>query len=519
MIFKELPSNFSPVEIFEHFQYYPYSFFLDSALKSHSFGRYSFIGSEPFLIFKSKNNRIQILQKGKNQNLKGNPWDILQSLLSHYQVDSGTVPFFSGAVGYFSYDLGRHLERLPNHTVDDLNLPDCYLCFYDTVIVFDHWEKKTWVCSTGIREKTTKLRKQCAENELKKIVNDMQKRITENGRQMVYRQKFGQMNSGQQDSKFVSNFSYDNYLKAVEKAKDYIAQGEIYQVNLSQRFMGTVPEWGPSSWVVYKTLREINPAPFAAYLNFPEVKIVSASPERFLRISGRHVQTRPIKGTRPRGENLTEDGKLANELLQSKKDRAELVMIVDLERNDLGRVCEYGTVKVPKLVTLEKYPTVYHLVGTVEGILREDKTHLDCLRACFPGGSITGAPKIRSMEIIEELEPTKRSIYTGSIGYLGFNGETDLNIVIRTLLFTPLEIPKTYRAIRNFYAEGSKVSRFLTGFTQGRVYFQVGGGIVADSEPEAEYQETLDKAKALFACLNRQTIQTDYYGCKLIKSV
>ncbi len=227
-------------------------------------------------------------------------------------------------------------------------------------------------------------------------------------------------------------------------------------------------------------MRRINPAPFASYLNFPEVKIVSASPERFLRISGKKVQTRPIKGTRPRGKTTTEDGKLVRELLESKKDRAELVMIVDLERNDLGRVCEYGTVRVPELVTLEKHPTVYHLVGTVEGILREDKTHLDCLKACFPGGSITGAPKIRSMEIIEELEPTKRNIYTGAIGYLGFNGESDLNIVIRTLLFT-----------------------------KGKIFFQVGGGIVADSEPGKEYQETLDKAKALFTCLNRETIQTD----------
>jgi para-aminobenzoate synthetase component 1 len=234
---------------------------------------------------------------------------------------------------------------------------------------------------------------------------------------------------------------------------------------LSQRFSAKV---NLRPYDIYKKLRAINPAPFAAYLNFPEVQVISSSPERFLRISGDNVETRPIKGTRPRGKNKTADQRLARELLNSEKDKAELLMIIDLERNDLGRVCRYHTVHVPELMALEKYATVFHLVSTIRGKLKPGLSHIDCLKACFPGGSITGAPKIRAMEIIEELEPTKRSIYTGATGYIGFNQETDLNIVIRTIIHK-----------------------------NGRVYFQVGGGIVADSVPEKEYQETLVKAKAL----------------------
>ncbi|MFH0767972.1 MAG: anthranilate synthase component I family protein, partial [Chloroflexota bacterium] len=244
----------------------------------------------------------------------------------------------------------------------------------------------------------------------------------------------------------------------------------IFEVNLSQRFE---TELTISPYELYRGLRRINPAPFACYLGFDEVKVVSASPERFLRTRGDWVETRPIKGTRPRGATPEEDKALAKELLNSIKDRAENIMIVDLERNDLGRVCRYGTVRVTELTILETYPTVFHLTSTVEGRLREGKNCIDLLRATFPGGSITGAPKVRAIEIIDELEPTIRSIYTGSIGYLGFNGDIDLNIVIRT-----------------FLVKGNKA------------YFQVGGAVVYDSKTEDEYQETLDKAKALIASLN-----------------
>ena len=265
-------------------------------------------------------------------------------------------------------------------------------------------------------------------------------------------------------------FTHQEYVAAVEKARQYIIAGDIFEVNLSQRFEA---ELSTTPYELYRWLRQINPAPFACYLGFDEVSVVSASPERFLRVRGDWVETRPIKGTRPRGKTPEEDETLANELVSSVKDRAENIMIVDLERNDLGRVCRFGTIKVTELAILEVFPTVFHLTSTVEGNLREGKNGIDLLKATFPGGSITGAPKVRAMEIIDELEPTRRSVYTGNIGYLSFNGDLDLNIAIRT-----------------FLVKGSKA------------YFQVGGAVVYDSDPEAEYQETLDKARALINALN-----------------
>lgn len=266
-----------------------------------------------------------------------------------------------------------------------------------------------------------------------------------------------------------SNFTHGEYIRAVETAREYITSGEIYQVNLSQRFEGHLTTH-PCD--LYQRLRTINPAPFAACLNCDDVTVLSASPERFLRLDGDRMETRPMKGTRPRGRSAAEDTALARDLQDSIKDRAENVMIVDLERNDLGKVCRFGTVYVSELCTLERYPTVFQLTSCVEGRLADGKNRIDLLEACFPGGSITGAPKIRAMEIIDELEPTRRGVYTGSVGYLSFSGQMDLNIVIRTIL------------VKN-----------------GRVYLQAGGGIVYDSEPEAEYQETLHKASALFQAL------------------
>jgi para-aminobenzoate synthetase component 1 len=266
-----------------------------------------------------------------------------------------------------------------------------------------------------------------------------------------------------------SNFTPEEYIKAVNRVRGYIAAGDVFQVNLSQRFEADLKI---PPYELYKRLRAVNPAPFASYLNFPGVVIVSTSPERFLKVQGDLVETRPIKGTRPRGRDPVEDERLAHELTHSIKDRAENMMIVDLERNDLGRVCHYGTVKVTELATLETFPTVFHLTSTVVGRLRRGKSNIDLLKATFPGGSITGAPKVRAMEIIDEMEPTKRSVYTGSIGYLGFNEDMDINIVIRTFLIK-----------------------------EGKAYFQVGGGIIYDSDPEAEYMETLDKARALIRAL------------------
>ena len=266
------------------------------------------------------------------------------------------------------------------------------------------------------------------------------------------------------------NFTHESYVNAVARARQYIIDGDIFEVNISQRFqtMLTIPPWE-----LYLRLRNINPAPFAAYLDFGDVTVVSSSPERFLRVEGDYVETRPIKGTVRRGRTPEEDSERVSELLGSIKDHAENMMIVDLERNDLGRICRYGTVKVTELAILETFPTVHHLTSTVVGRLREGKTAMDLLKVAFPGGSITGAPKIRSMEIIDELEPTRRSVYTGSIGYFGFNSNMDTNIVIRT-----------------FIIKGNKA------------YFQVGGAVVYDSDPEAEYRETIDKGRALINALN-----------------
>lgn len=457
----EISSLSPPHKLFRRFMDSRYSFLLESGGSVGDFSRYSFIGSEPFLVFKSRGKEIEIFEGDQSERFWGDPFDVLKRLISQYNLaSSGHSPFPGGAVGYFGYDLCHFVEKLPRNSFDDLQLPDCYLGFYDRVVTFDHLTGRLFISSSGLPEKEPARRRERAKWRLEEMLNKLNKASWED---FSVREEY---NIGE----ISSNFSRPAYLDAIERAKEYIRAGDIFQVNLSQRF---VCSRMALPFTIYEKLRRINPAPFASLLNFPELSVVGASPERFLRISGRKVQTRPIKGTRPRGRDDLEDKELARELWESEKDKAELIMIVDLERNDLGRVCEYGSVKVPKLITLETYPTVFHFVSTVEGVLKEDKDHIDCLRACFPGGSITGAPKIRAMEIIDELEPNQRGVYTGSSGYIGFNGETDLNIVIRTMVMT-----------------GEKI------------YFHAGGGIVADSDPASEYEETLHKAKALIKALS-----------------
>ena len=466
-VIEEFSTSLSPIDLFESIHDKPFSFFLDSATGRERLGKYSFLGYDPFLMVKVSGNEIEVSQQGKTSRVSGDPFDLLKELLSPYALASlpDMPPFAGGVVGYFGYDLGRLIEVIPSIAADDIAIPDACLAFYDTVVIFDHGRDKVYISSTGFPEAREALRKKKAESKIK----EWKKKLTSINREKIETRTGDENNTVPQ---LTSNFTRDQYIGAINQAKEYIAAGDIYQVNLSQRF---VTEALIPPFPLYKRLRTINPAPFAGYLNFDGVRVLSSSPERFLRISGREVETRPIKGTRPRGRDAAEDQRLRAELLESKKDRAELLMIVDLERNDLGRVCEYGSVSVPDLTTLEQYPTVFHTVSTITGTLREECDHIDCLRACFPGGSITGAPKIRSMEIIEELEPTRRKIYTGSLGYIGFNGETDLNIVIRTMLIT-----------------------------DRKIYFQAGGGIVADSDPEKEYEETLHKVSALFSALNQK---------------
>ena len=476
----ELKNCLDAPDAYEVIKDRPWSFFLDSGINPYGLGRYSFIGSDPFLVFSSRGGDMHLVSHDDRISIRGNPFDILREQLNRYKIDGSLcpVPFAGGAVGYFGYDLCHFIERLPATTTDDLVLPDCCMAFYDSVLAYDHFENRVYAIASGLPE-VDGVRK---ERKARQRIDELTYLVCHNGKnndikrtkRVSSRSRFTDVNDSVE---LRSNFTRDEYLQAVENAIEYIANGDISQVNLSQRFSGDL---AIDPYELYLRLRSISPAPFACYLNFGDVTVASASPERFLHLDGNTVETRPMKGTRPRGRSPVEDDVLGAELVKSEKDRAENIMIVDLERNDLGKVCEYGSVKVRDLCTLEKYATVFQLTSTVTGKLREDKDRIDLLKAAFPGGSITGAPKVRAMEIIDELEPTRRGIYTGSVGYLGFDGCMDLNIVIRT-----------------FVVKGNKV------------YFQVGGGIVSDSDPEAEYQETLDKAQALMAALGlRNTAKT-----------
>ncbi len=464
-VIEEINTRLSPPDVFHAFSDRRFCFFLDSGMDPAKLGRWSFIGADPFLVMSSRGNKITVTGGDETENIEGNPFDVLGGLLDKYRLDitSAPVPFTGGAVGYLSYDLCHFIERLPVTAVDDLELPECYLGFYDLVLAFDNLENRTYIVSTGFPELDENKRLERAKERLEETKNI----LAAVEPSAIIEPPQSASSSGQ--VALTGGFTHREYVDAVEKCRQYIIDGDIFEVNLSQRFEA---ELTITPCELYKRLRRINPAPFAGYFGFDEVTIVSASPERFLRLRGDRVETRPIKGTLPRGKTPEEDKANADKLLVSQKDRAENIMIVDLERNDLGRVCRYGTVKVTELAILETFPTVFHLTSTVVGQLREGKNTIDLLKATFPGGSITGAPKVRSMEIIDELEPTKRSVYTGNIGYLGFNGDLDLNIVIRT-----------------FIIKGK------------RAYFQAGGAIVFDSDPESEYQETLDKVKALMAAI------------------
>ncbi|SDE74460.1 aminodeoxychorismate synthase component I [Sporomusa acidovorans] len=460
---REIAVTVSPAEVFALFAQQPYSVFLDSGKDSNGVGRYSFIARDPFLVFSSKGQAIHIEEKGGCRNFAGNPFAELKRLLAIYKTEKvpGLPPLTGGVIGYFGYDMGYLLENIPDLSIDDLNNPDCMLGFYDTVLIFDHHTNKTLIAANGFPERDELCRRARAENRINELVALL-------AQAKPLPEPEPQIPAGD----YQSNFTRKGHCDMVQKGIDYIAAGDIFQVNLTQRFNAkvTVPPFE-----LYRYLRHINPAPFASYLNFGEVIVASASPERYMLVTDRMVETRPIKGTRPRGQDPESDRLLREELAASEKDRAELVMIIDLERNDLGRVCEFGSVRVPDLIRLEEYATVFHLVSTVVGKLSPGKDVIDLITASFPGGSITGAPKVRAMEIIDELEQVRRGIYTGSIGYIDFNGDADLNIVIRT-----------------FVIKGD------------RAYYQVGGGIIADSVPELEYEESLDKARALMRALGYQ---------------
>lgn len=457
------------------------SLLLDSGMPVKGLSRYSFLTADPFLVVTSRGNAVKVEKRAgpdkKNLIIEGNPLDVIGEYMERYRLEeSGPVPFLGGAAGFLAYDLGRRLEKIPDLARDDTGCPDCWLGFYDVVAAVDHLEGCLYIGSTGFPELDPGQAALRARERLEWLKGIIVRGQSESpAGESDLHDYSGMAREVDETAGLSSDFDRESYCRVVEKAREYIAAGDIFQVNLSQRFR--LPRRG-RPWDIYRCLRRLNPAPMAAYINCGnDLQVVSASPERFLKVTGGLVETRPIKGTRPRGANPEEDALLREELWSSDKDRAELVMIVDLERNDLGRVCAPGSVTVPELYRIEEYPTVFHLVSTVTGRLEEGRGIVDLLKASFPGGSITGAPKIRAMEIIEELEPVRRGLYCGSIGYLSFNGDADLNIVIRTLVFTG-----------------------------DNIYLQVGGGLTIDSDPLAEYNETLDKARALVRALRLEGV-------------
>jgi para-aminobenzoate synthetase component I len=440
--------------------------------------RYSFVTANPFLTFHSSGSRCEVSRPrtpdAGSQTQFGNPWHLLDSLMSRFELlDEIDLPFpLGGCFGYWGYDLKNFTEpKLPRRAVNDLELPDCHVGFYDSLVVFDHRLGRTFIVSTGLAADGSRSEKRAWEQMdfWRALLS-----VNSDGRAGGPLPAVGQTRASERRARsdapcLQSNVSRADFLAAVERAQRYIRAGDIYQVNLSQRL--TAP-CGSSGWELFQKLSAVSPAPFSAFFDCGNFQIASSSPELFLRLSGSHIQTKPIKGTRPRDADPTRDAQLAYELQTSAKELAELVMITDLLRNDLGKVCEFGSVQTPELARLECFAQVQHLVSTVEGRLRRDVTHFTALASCFPGGSITGAPKFRAMEIIDELEPIAREPYTGALGYLGFNRESQLSIIIRAAVCK-----------------------------DGLAHFNVGAGIVADSNPEAEYEETLAKAAGFLAAL------------------
>jgi para-aminobenzoate synthetase component 1 len=476
----------NPAEVCARFLDLPYLLFLDSAATQHPDAQYSFLTADPVLMVRSKGDTTELRRRDEADwsRVAGDGLNAARLYLPSTPVApiSGLPPFQGGLAGYIGYDWGARLERLPAARHDDLAIPDLMLGLYDWVIAWDHRIGTAWLISTGLPDtgpaaaRRARERMDLARERLGGRAGGAAARRTGGwaDRQSSIPEAPSYPVDGIEGARSIglrSTFTHRGYLDAVARVREYIAAGDIFQANVSQRFQTALTE---SPFALYRRLRERNPAPFAAYLDYDDVAVISASPERFLRLGEKQrlVETRPIKGTRPRGLGPMHDAALGRALAESAKDRAENVMIVDLLRNDLSRVCRPGTVRVPELFALEHHPTVHHLVSTVLGELAPGADAVDLIRAAFPGGSITGAPKVRAMEIIAELEPTQRGVYCGSIGYISATGAMDTSIVIRT-----------YLALA------------------GRVYFQAGGGIVADSDVELEYRETLDKARGLIETL------------------
>jgi para-aminobenzoate synthetase component 1 len=424
--------------------------FLDSGYPHSQQGRYDIIAADPVCTLVTHGELTEINRQGVVTQSSANPFDLVKAQL--LPVDNGDtldLPFNGGAIGYFSYDLARRLEHLPVLAEDAEGIAEMAVGIYHWAVIVDHQQQQSFLIARQLDESTWQ-----------NLIVQFSQLPT-----VPHHEPF------QVTSPVQSNMDKVAYRKAFDRIKHYLKEGDCYQVNLTQRFSASCLG---NLWVAYQSLRELNAAPFSAYLNLPEVQILSSSPERFLRLADGIVETKPIKGTRPRKTDEAEDQQQKQQLMNSTKDRAENVMIVDLLRNDISKTCT--DVKVPVIFDVETYTTVHHLVSTVTGVLADNQHALDLLKSCFPGGSITGAPKIRAMEVIEELEPHRRGVYCGAIGYIGFNGNMDSNIAIRTLVHS-----------------------------NNTIRFWAGGGIVNDSVVEEEYQECFDKAAALLDLLQKFT--------------
>lgn len=468
-VYKEILADMeTPVSAFTKVGMGKYAYLLESVEGGEKLGRYSFLSSSPALIFESKGKKVTLsLKASVIQQVRetDNPLEDLRKIMQKYKpVEVEGLPrFYGGAVGYIGYDMVKFIENIPSTNPDDLDLPDCKFIFTDNLLIFDHIAHtiKVVSCVHLDREKSN----------LKSLYNEacrkIEKLITELRKKPTKRPKIRRSRS----TKIVpeSNFTRGGFEGIIVKAKEYIRRGDIIQTVLSQRLETKV---SAHPFDIYRALRVINPSPYMYYLSLGGMSLVGSSPEILVRQEGKTVEVRPIAGTRPRGKDELEDKKLERELLKSSKEKAEHLMLVDLGRNDIGRVCEYGSVKVPELMVIERYSHVMHIVSGVVGKLRRGMDSFDVLKACFPAGTVSGAPKVRAMEIIEELENLRRGPYAGAVGYFSFQGNMDMAITIRTILI-----------------KGRKA------------FLQAGAGIVADSIPKKEYEETLNKAKALFEAI------------------
>ena len=453
-------------------------YLLESIEGGEHVARYSFVGFDPFLMVRSNEGQMSVTELNgstrSERTLEGNPWHGLRDLLDGMRMPEvpGIPRFSGGLVGYLSYDLARYIERLPGGPVDDLGLPEAWLMACRTIVIFDHVTRRGKIVANIPSEGSTK--------PFQEAVAQVEEAVAALGQNQPLAAVEPRGPCTRASLRF--NTSREAYVRAVSIAKEYIRSGDIFQVVLSQRAEAQLPVHPLS---VYRSLRAVNPSPYMFYMNFGEAQVAGASPEMLVRVEGDSVTTMPIAGTRRRGRSKDEDARLAQELLEDEKERAEHVMLVDLGRNDLGKVCRYGSVRVPRFMEVERFSHVMHLVSEVTGVLRPGMDATDALMACFPAGTLSGAPKVRAMEIIDELETCRRGPYGGAVGYFGFSGNMDTCITIRTAVMH-----------------------------KGRVYIQAGAGIVFDSDPAREYNECMQKAEALFSALeNAGEVEMQCQGC------